>query len=162
MHVTRAPQELRTYFVTTATMNRRRLFQVEATAHLMLDILQSYRAEGRFALHAFVIMPDHLHVLLTPSPEVSLEKAGSPSGSKARPAFGSGALTKRRFWTLRNLTHANVTLSRILSKPEWWNLGPITCSPLRIRRQLLIRCRNIFFEGPGAEAAHLPPMNSGA
>ncbi len=56
-------------------MNRRRLFQVEATAHLMLDILQSYRAEGRFALHAFVIMPDHLHVLLTPSPEVSLEKA---------------------------------------------------------------------------------------
>jgi putative transposase len=26
-------------------------------------------------LHAFVIMPDHLHVLITPAPDVSLEKA---------------------------------------------------------------------------------------
>jgi putative transposase len=26
-------------------------------------------------MHAFVVMPDHVHVLLTPSPEVALEKA---------------------------------------------------------------------------------------
>jgi len=26
-------------------------------------------------LHAFVIMPDHFHVLITPAPDVSLEKA---------------------------------------------------------------------------------------
>jgi len=26
-------------------------------------------------LHAFVIMPDHFHALLTPAPDVSLEKA---------------------------------------------------------------------------------------
>ena len=39
----RAPQEIRTYFVTAVTANRRRLFQVEATANLMLEILQHYR-----------------------------------------------------------------------------------------------------------------------
>ncbi len=27
------------------------------------------------AVHAFVVMPDHVHLLLTPAPEVSLEKA---------------------------------------------------------------------------------------
>jgi putative transposase len=27
------------------------------------------------AIHAFVLMPDHLHMLLTPAPDVSLEKA---------------------------------------------------------------------------------------
>jgi putative transposase len=70
-----APQELRTYFVTTTTANRRRLFQVEANANLLLDLLVTDRAKGRYQLHAFVIMPDHLHAILTPAPEVSLEKA---------------------------------------------------------------------------------------
>jgi len=34
-----------------------------------------YRSKGKFLLHAFVIMPDHLHALITPAPQVSLEKA---------------------------------------------------------------------------------------
>jgi putative transposase len=70
-----APQEVRTYFVTTVTAGRRHLFQVEATANLLLDTILEYRAKGRFALHAFVIMPDHVHVLITPAHDVSLEKA---------------------------------------------------------------------------------------
>jgi putative transposase len=57
------------------TANRRRLFQVETAAQLMLDVLHGYRIQHRFELHAFVIMPDHVHLLLTPAPDVSLEKA---------------------------------------------------------------------------------------
>jgi putative transposase len=71
----RAPQHLRTYFITTSTANRRRLFQVEANAQLLLDVLMEQRAKSRFHLHAFVLMPDHLHAILTPAPDVSLEKA---------------------------------------------------------------------------------------
>ena len=41
----------------------------------MLDVLRDYRSQNRFELHAFVIMPDHLHLLITPAVEVSLEKA---------------------------------------------------------------------------------------
>ena len=74
-HMHLAPQEIRTYFTTFSTANRRRLFQVEDTARLMISTLQGYRETGSFALHAFVVMPDHVHVLLTPAPEVSLEKA---------------------------------------------------------------------------------------
>ncbi len=70
-----APQELRTYFLTFVTASRRRLFQVEANAALMLNLLQTSREKGRFELHAFAIMPDHMHLLLTPSPDISLEKA---------------------------------------------------------------------------------------
>ncbi len=40
----------------------------------MVDTLEGYREKGSFALHAFVVMPDHVHVLLTPAPEVSFEK----------------------------------------------------------------------------------------
>jgi putative transposase len=61
-----------TYFVTSATFNRRRLFQVEANAELFLEVLQKYRREGRYKLHAFVVMPDHIHLLLTPQ-DASIE-----------------------------------------------------------------------------------------
>jgi putative transposase len=70
-----APQEGRTYFTTFSTAGRRRLFQVEETAALMVETLQVYREKGSFAMHAFVVMPDHVHVLLTPAAAVSLEKA---------------------------------------------------------------------------------------
>jgi putative transposase len=70
-----APQELRTYFTSFSTSGLRRLFQVDEKAQLMVDTLQGYRAKGSFALHAFVVMPDHVHVLLTPAADVSLEKA---------------------------------------------------------------------------------------
>ena len=71
----RAPQHLRTYFITTSTANRRRLFQVEANAQLLLEVLMEQRIRNRLHLHAFVLMPDHLHAILTPAPDVSLEKA---------------------------------------------------------------------------------------
>ena len=48
---------------------------MESSANLLLDVLQHYRSQSRYALHAFVIMPDHIHLLLTPAPDVSLEKA---------------------------------------------------------------------------------------
>ena len=70
-----APQETRTYLVTTVTAERRSLFQVTATAELLLNTILDYRTQGKFLLHAFVIMPDHFHALITPAPDVSLEKA---------------------------------------------------------------------------------------
>ena len=70
-----APQETRTYLVTAVTAGRRSLFQVTATAKLLERTILEYRSQGKFLLHAFVIMPDHFHALITPAPEVSLEKA---------------------------------------------------------------------------------------
>lgn len=63
-----------TFFVTTATYNRRRLFQVEANALLLIETLHRYRKQGNYKLHAFVVMPDHIHLLITPE-TVSLERA---------------------------------------------------------------------------------------
>ena len=70
-----APQETRTYLVTAVTAQRRSLFQVTATAELLQQTILDYRLQGNFLLHAFVIMPDHFHALITPAQDVSLEKA---------------------------------------------------------------------------------------
>jgi putative transposase len=61
-----------TYMISTATWGRRSLFQRGCWAKLLIDTLYHYRGTAYF-LHEFVIMPDHIHLLLTP--KTSLEKA---------------------------------------------------------------------------------------
>ena len=61
-----------TYMVTSATWNRCGHFRNERWARLLIDTLYNYRGSA-YLLHEFVIMPDHLHVLLTP--QTNLEKA---------------------------------------------------------------------------------------
>jgi putative transposase len=69
-----APQEIRTFFITSVVWNRRSLFQTDRMSQLIIDVLRTNRAQARFQLHEFVIMPDHIHVILTPAYEHPLEK----------------------------------------------------------------------------------------
>jgi putative transposase len=62
------------YFVTTDTWQRRALFRTPNAAEMVVDQLLHCRDRGFYKLHAFVLMPDHLHILLTPSSDNSLEK----------------------------------------------------------------------------------------
>ena len=39
-----------------------------------MEVLEHYQQEQKYALHEFVIMPDHLHVLITPAEDLSLER----------------------------------------------------------------------------------------
>jgi REP-associated tyrosine transposase len=70
-----APQEVRTFFVTSVTWGRRPVFRADPMAQLFLDTLRSYRLQHRYRRHEFVLMPEHFHLLLTPAPDVPLEKA---------------------------------------------------------------------------------------
>ena len=64
----------RVFFVTAVTAHRQPIFRCDAVARLMITTLDHYRDERRFLLHEFVIMPDHVHALLTPAAEISLER----------------------------------------------------------------------------------------
>lgn len=61
-----------TYMITSSTWGRRALFCRVAWAKLLIETLYQYRGSA-YLLHEFVVMPDHIHVLLTP--KKSLEKA---------------------------------------------------------------------------------------
>jgi putative transposase len=63
-----------TYFITFSTFQRMRLFVVEPYARLFLKTLYTYQRQGAFQLHAFVVMPEHVHLLITPAPEKTLER----------------------------------------------------------------------------------------
>ncbi|HKW76461.1 MAG TPA: transposase [Terriglobales bacterium] len=66
---------IRTFFFTSRTNGGRALLQTERMASLFIDVLRSYMRAGKFTVHDFVVMPTHVHVLLTLRAEMSIEKA---------------------------------------------------------------------------------------
>ncbi len=65
----------RVFFATTKTSMGRRILQSERNAGLLIEVLRSLVAEHRFYMYDFAIMPDHVHVLIEVSSEMTVEKA---------------------------------------------------------------------------------------
>ena len=101
----------RVFFITTVTAHRQPIFRRDATANLLIETLAHYREEQRFLLHEFVIMPDHLHALLTPSAEISLErvmqfiKGGFSYRLKSRQPVWQASFTNHRVRDLEDYEH---------------------------------------------------------
>lgn len=67
-------QKLSTYAITILTHQRRSHFQRTANADLFIATLFRYRDAGKFQLHGFAVMPDHVHVLITPAIDQSTSR----------------------------------------------------------------------------------------
>lgn len=106
-----------TYFITSATHNRRRLFQVEANAQLFVETIEHYRKN--YLLHAYVVMPDHVHLLITPT-IVTLERAMQLIKGGYSHRLGSKLPVWQRSFTdhrIRNAEDFNVRLQYIHRNP---------------------------------------------
>jgi putative transposase len=64
-----------TYFVTTKTWQNDEILRVSENAEIVVACILRYRDDGAYQIHEFVVMPNHLHLLLTPSADASIEKA---------------------------------------------------------------------------------------
>ena len=51
------------------------LLQSERNATLFIDVLRSYVAARKFQVHDFVVMPNHVHLLITVGEDMTVEKA---------------------------------------------------------------------------------------
>jgi putative transposase len=116
------------------TWHHRNLFPVEVYARLFLKTLFHYRCESRYLLHAFVVMPDHVHLLVTPAQDVTLERAVQLI--KGGYSHASGTLTSRKtevwqrgftdhrirdaqdFIHHRNYIHQNPVVARLVATPS--------------------------------------------
>ena len=120
----------RIFFVTTITAGRLPIFRRDANARLMIDTLAHYRDQGKFLLHEFVVMPDHIHLLLTPAPEISLERAmqfikgGFSFRKKSRGPAWQPSFTNHRVRNDEDYEHhreyirMNPVRARLSRKPE--------------------------------------------
>jgi len=84
--------------VTFSTWQRRRLFVVDNYVRLFLKTMYRYRREGRFQLHAFVVMPEHVHLLLTPASNVTIEHGVQVIKGGYSHALGSILGRRREIW----------------------------------------------------------------
>jgi len=75
---------------------RRNLFQVEKIARLFIEVLFGYREQKKYLLHEFVVMPDHFHLILTPT-GITLERAMQLKGSFSF-QLNKNLKTKREIW----------------------------------------------------------------
>ena len=62
-----------TYFITANVLMKMSLFQADKIARLFIDVMLLYRTKEKYLLHEFVVMPDHFHLILTPT-GITLER----------------------------------------------------------------------------------------
>ena len=91
------------YFVTAGTQDRRPLFRDTRPCQILVKNLQFYRDRMKFALHGYVVMPDHIHLLVTPRQPATvsdiMRNLKSYTSREIREALGiRGPIWQRRFY----------------------------------------------------------------
>jgi len=116
-----------TFLTTAVTYDRRRIFRVDATAKLVLKTLQFYRREGFYKLHAFVVMPDHIHLLITTKnlPEAMKRVRGGFSHDHAsnfevwQPGYDDRQIfNETEYHNAREYIHQNPVRAGLVAKAE--------------------------------------------
>ena len=89
-------QQSSTFALTISTFLQHRHFQNEQHASLFLETLCRYREQRKFQLHAFAIMPEHVHLLLTPATDQPISKCVQLI--KGGYSFAARKLTPKEIW----------------------------------------------------------------
>jgi len=129
----------RTYFVSSATWERRELFRVPEVAGILVQRILACREKGAYLLHEFVVMPNHFHLLLTPGETTSLEKAvqlvkGGSSHEIHKQTENQMEIWQIGFhdWTIRDgedyrtkvgYIQMNPVQAHLVERPEDWPFG---------------------------------------
>ena len=92
------------YFITASAYMHQNLFQRTETADLLLATIIRNRDKGEFLLHEFVIMPNHVHLLVTPNVP-SRKWLGPLKGFTGHEAIRILGLNKRPFWQDESYDH---------------------------------------------------------
>jgi len=112
-----------TYAITTVTYLRRVLFLKTANAESLVNMLFHYRDQGRYLLHGFAVMPEPLHVLLTPAASQTIERCAQ----RIKGGFSHQIRTKFRgeIWQAGFHDHRVRDASDFRNQLEYIALNPI-------------------------------------
>jgi REP element-mobilizing transposase RayT len=69
------------YFITATVLGWKQLFIWPAYTRIVLDSLDWHRKHGRWALYAYVLMPNHLHAIIKPLGDRSISSVLQSFGS---------------------------------------------------------------------------------
>lgn len=89
---------MKTYFITASAYMHQNLFQRTETADLLLATIVRNRDKGEFSLHEFVIMPNHIHLLLTVDHDHAISRAVQLIKGGFSHALGQTGLKLKAVW----------------------------------------------------------------
>ena len=128
-----------TYFLSTATWERRELFRVPEVAEILVQRILACCSKGAYQLYEFVVMPNHFHILMTPGVTTTLEKAmqlikGGSSHEIHAHRGNEMEIWQVGFhdWTIRDIEdyrakvryiYMNPVQARLVERPEDWPCG---------------------------------------
>ena len=145
------------YFLTCCVDRRRPLLTRPELAKHLVGLYSEVRGRGDIWLHAYVVMPDHYHALLTLIEERSItavvRKVHAPFAKHYRALTGDNdRVWQRRFYdhVIRNdadwqgkwdYIHGNPVIAELVDNPvaypwsscTFWEtgVGPVRCDPVR-------------------------------
>lgn len=84
-------------FITTNTLNRKTVFADPAFAKEAIDCLYRLQELHPFCIFGFVVMPDHIHLLLKIPPPYTISRCMNAYKTGVTFALGIGAFWQPRF-----------------------------------------------------------------
>jgi putative transposase len=88
----------KTYFVTASAYMHQNLFQRAETVDLLLATIIRNRNKGEFLLHEYVIMPNHMHLLVTVDDDHSIGRAVQLIKGGFSHALGQAGMKLKAVW----------------------------------------------------------------
>ena len=112
----------RTYFVTLGTENRAKFFEDLSTGRWLLARLIEVAPGFNFSLHAYCVMPDHLH-FISEGLSDTCDLVKFVDAFKQRTAFEFGQLRRERLWQRRYYDHILRPHEAVedVACYVWWN-----------------------------------------
>lgn len=103
-------------------------------AELFIEVMLHYRNEGVYLLHEFILMPDHFHLILTPSVKLSLERAVQRLKGGFSFRAGKEINSRVEIWQ-RSFTHHLILDADDLERHREYTLeNPVRAGLVRERR----------------------------
>jgi len=117
----RYQQEGDDHFITFSCHNRKPYLNTQASRDIFLDSLERTRNQYQFELLGYVVMPEHVHLLINEPPKDPLSKA-----LQALKISVSRRLKQRPFWQPRYYDFNVFTHNKRVEKLKYMHRNPVT------------------------------------
>ena len=141
------------YFVTTTVRDRRPIFVDSGLCAVVLDSLGWCRNEMRFLLLGYVVMPNHLHLILVPSSEIPLPDIMRRFKSHTARAIGERLNSTGGVWQGRYYERALRNESDLRKALDYIHRNPLTAGLVAVPEEYRFSSYGAY---QGAPAVALP------
>ena len=117
--------------VTTNIADREALFASEAATRMFMQVLDEVRSETAFHLLAFVVMPDHIHLIIIPSSSYRLGQIVQLIKGRFSRRYNEVTERSGRLWQSRYHERALRSESELFAAIEYVHRNPVVAGLIK-------------------------------